>query len=179
MHTSAWGRLLPTLPRPVVVYEVGCWMGRTTRWLLEHGNVSRVVAIDQWAARGYWLRRLEQAHEAGDIEPGCGLLDQYVSNLWDLRRQVEIIQGDSVTGMHLAAESPDIPAPSVVYIDADHCYHSVINDVRTALDLWPHAVICGDDYEDRPPPCTGVRRAVHELAAGRRVTTIGRWWRYE
>jgi hypothetical protein len=50
--------------------------------------------------------------------------------------------------------------PDVVYIDADHHYEAAKSDIKKALELFPEALLVGDDYGNYED----VRRAVHECA---------------
>jgi hypothetical protein len=48
----------------------------------------------------------------------------------------------------------------VIYIDADHHYEAAKSDIKKALELFPEAILVGDDYGNYED----VRRAVHECA---------------
>jgi hypothetical protein len=50
--------------------------------------------------------------------------------------------------------------PDLVYVDAEHTYDAVAAELKLARELFPHALLCGDDYD-----WSGVRRAVDEFAA--------------
>jgi len=51
--------------------------------------------------------------------------------------------------------------PDIIYIDADHHYDSVLSDVRKCLELYPNAILVGDDYGHYHD----VERAVIECAS--------------
>jgi hypothetical protein len=64
--------------------------------------------------------------------------------------------------------------PDLVYIDADHRYESVVKDLSTALDLFPRAIIVGDDFN-----WDEVRRAVETVTSQRGIPheAFGTGWR--
>jgi hypothetical protein len=52
----------------------------------------------------------------------------------------------------------------LIYIDADHQFESVRADVTTALDLFPRAMLVGDDWN-----WEGVGKAVEGACRERRI----------
>lgn len=50
--------------------------------------------------------------------------------------------------------------PDIIYIDADHHYDAAKSDILKSLELFPDAILVGDDYGNYED----VRRAVHECA---------------
>lgn len=50
--------------------------------------------------------------------------------------------------------------PDIIYIDADHHYQAAKNDIMRSLELFPRALLVGDDYGNYED----VRKAVHECA---------------
>jgi len=67
---------------------------------------------------------------------------------------------------------------TMVFLDAQHNYNSVVRDI----ELWFPKVklggeLAGDDYgiEDEPPVWPGVRRAVDELLPERKLVPHDAW----
>lgn len=177
VHERTWFDLLSNLEQPIVA-EVGAWCGKTSYWLLERFFRLRLIAIDSWALDATNFSRTYRDRWAaqGRMRPTDSLVDLYRANLWDFRDRVVMIQADSVDGMrHIIDEEV---RPGVVYIDASHDHESVTSDVNAAIELFPRAIICGDDYKRGGPVAT----AVHEIAdeRGFRVQLLGntRFWRY-
>lgn len=182
VHETAWRELLDGHPDSVLL-EVGAWTGKTSLWLLDRFPRLRLIAVDAWEKAGFWGIFWRQWQVEGHVSSEDTLLDLFRSNLWGHRDRAVAVRGDSLDGMRAvsAVMQPDAPAaPDVVYIDADHAYPSVEADIRCALHLFPNAVICGDDYEERRPPVNGVRQAVEEVAREQALSVhrVGRWWRY-
>ncbi len=48
----------------------------------------------------------------------------------------------------------------MIYIDADHHYEAAKQDILKSLELFPQALLVGDDYGNYE----SVRNAVHECA---------------
>ena len=170
VHRRAWQHVLGDLMQPVVV-EIGAWMGRTTRHLLESGLAGHVVAIDLWQARGYWSDRLQQAGLA-HRDP----LLQFQANCWKYREHITCVRSESVAGV-VSCQSL---RPAVAYIDADHSRDAVQRDLDVVMAVWPECRICGDDWERKDsPPCTGVADALDDLMAEDPRLSLwrdGRFW---
>ena len=76
-----------------------------------------------------------------------------------LRQYVEVLQGDSVE------MSKQIQSAYFVYLDGDHSYEKVIEEINEWKDKTK--VLAGHDYY-----CSGVQRAVHE-SFGDKVKLMG------
>jgi len=152
-----------------IVVEVGSWLGSSARFILKHVPVAKIVCIDHWlGSREHWESEAEYI-----LEQIPTLYETFLVNLWDDRSRVVPLRTDSVHGLreiHRAGIKPDL-----IYIDATHDYPNVLEDVKTALDLFPGSTICGDDWHYE-----GVRQAVGELAQeyGKKIVTEDHrvWW---
>jgi hypothetical protein len=149
-----------------LIVEVGSWTGRSTRFLAGLAPQTTVIAIDHW--EGSPEHKTDP--ELAEFLPQ--LYETFLSECWDYRDQVIPVKAGSVEGLQRVAES-GLQA-DLVYIDADHSYESVVKDLSTALDLFPRAVIVGDDFN-----WDDVRRAVETVAAERGITfeAFGTGWR--
>ena len=177
IHETAWYELLSPLEQPIIA-EVGAWMGKTSRWILERFSRARLIAIDVWSLdKGdpFCTSHYNRWLELGRVKPTDSLADMYRANLWDFRNRLVMIQDDSVHGMQRASAHV---RPSVVYIDAAHDHDSVIADIETTLRLFPHALICGDDYKRGGPVATAVHEIADERGFGVQLYGNTRFWRY-
>ena len=139
------------------IVEVGCYKGRSTRALADHCR-GQVIAVDPWGG-GYiqddgkqakWLDQ-KKAREAFD------------RNLAD-----HVASGKVVPIAKRFADAIDVIEQSLgaradlLFVDGDHRYEAVIEDVANARRiLRPGAILAGHDYTH--PSWPGVKRAVDEL----------------
>jgi precorrin-6B methylase 2 len=139
------------------IYEIGCWIGRSTHALCS-GCEGTVTAIDT-----FYGSPGEDFHEV----MGRGSLEKFKENMKHFDN-VTAIKGDS------AACSIDAEQADMVFIDGAHDYESVKQDI---ISWWPKAtkLICGHDYAEQ---WVGVRAAVDELF-GKKIKTVGTIWYYE
>lgn len=137
--TEEWGRVrIPDLQevykvaQPNAVLEIGCYQGVSTEFWALH--CSRVVAVDPWP--DIIVRRQFQAR-----------VGHYP--------HVAMIDGYSPRALH-GIEGPF----DLVYIDGDHDFIPVKEDIRGSISLIrEHGWIGGHDYGS----CPGVQQAVDAL----------------
>src|SRR5690606_8146862 len=116
-----------------LIVEVGSWTGRSTRFLAGLAPRATIVAID------HWLGSPEHADDP-ELAPALPhLYETFLSECWNYRDQIIPVRLKSTEGMQRVAEAG--LEPDVVYIDADHRYESVVEDLSAALDLFPRAEI--------------------------------------
>ena len=130
----AW--LATQAQRSILIAEVGCWQGRSTRALADntHGTV---FAIDHFQGVPELLHFLHD-------KPPYWLLKTFLMNLID-RDNVIVVRKSSYQAALLLGEL----AFDMVFIDGDHGYASVAQDIQ----WWQPLVIeggllCGHDYRD-------------------------------
>jgi len=155
-------------PDTKCIVELGSWLGKSTRWFLDTAPSAQVIAIDHWK---------------GSVEHrrfGGGFLDllwpRFLYNCWDYRDRLIPVKADTQEGME-AAYGEGIK-PDLVYVDANHATKAVIQDITTAMWLWPDAQITGDDWIWKPGAHFPVRQAVKHVATKRGLTihVVGNTW---
>jgi predicted O-methyltransferase YrrM len=137
------------------VIEIGSWKGRSTYELLS-GCAGEVYAVDHWLGSPS-AREFYRETEISDVH------SIFVANVGHFPN-LRVIRKSSAD----AAE--EAPSADMVFVDGDHEYEQVRND----LQLWtPKArkLICGHDYN-----WPGVRRAVHEAFGERDFAAAGTIW---
>jgi predicted O-methyltransferase YrrM len=155
------------LPRGCRVVEVGVYLGRSALFLatelVELGRDPQV-----------WLVDPSDAHHE---RPWCQLLENVGSVHEDVRRAMRLMRIDSVR----AARAFDDGSCDLVFIDADHHYGSVRDDIAAwAPKVRPGGIISGHDYYDAHGDYPGVQRAVRERfgVEGKDFQVEGSvWWR--
>ncbi len=137
-------------PETRLIVELGSWLGKSARFMLEAAPQATVLCVDHWLG-----------------SPECQrpqLYETFLRNLWPWRDRVTAMRVGTIEGLHQIHGLG--LTPQLIYVDAAHDYENVLADVTTSLDLFPAARIVGDDwlyYE-------GVRRAVTELARAREMS---------
>lgn len=150
--------------KPMVVIEVGCWMGVSTMHiasLLPAGGV--VYAVD------HWLGSIK--HQPGQpfwnpILPK--LYNQFLSNVIH-RNLCDKITPLRMSSLEASQVLTELKA-DFVYIDASHDYESVYADLNAWYPLVKgHGILCGDDFPHPP-----IQKAVYQFAQeqGLRVLTV-------
>lgn len=141
--------LLSFLPEEAVVAELGAFAGEGTRQFLLCGRVRWLYCIDRWAG-GY---------DSNDQASGADMVEaERVFDLLCDRRLIKV-RTDTITAARVA--HPD--SFDLVYIDANHQYEPVYEDIQAWVPLLKRSggLIAGHDYTDPGHP--GVRRAVDEI----------------
>lgn len=149
-----------------VIVELGSWTGRSTRFLANLAPQATVIAIDHWEGSP----EHKEDPKLAQLLPR--LYETFLSECWSYRDQIIPVRARSVEGLHRVAEAG--LEPELVYIDADHGFDSVLNDLTTSLDLFPKALIVGDDWT-----WDSVRKAVETVAKNRglQYEAFGSGWR--
>jgi hypothetical protein len=155
--------------------EVGAWLGRSTlymaRLLRERGVQTRFDVIDTWlgspGAEACELGKAELAKE-GHTPWSAFIRNATEAGLID---RIHPFRVEST----VAARMYDAQSLDFVYLDADHSYESVKEDILTWLPkLKPGGVLAGDDYTES---WAGVIQAVAETLGP--VSIEGVTWIYE
>ena len=141
-------RLLEMLPKAAVCAEVGVWRGDFSKDILSVTAPKKLHLIDAWerfpSIGGTRYSRLDFGAAQAIVLKRYGDLDN-----------VEIHHGRSA---EVLAGFPDSYF-DWVYIDGDHSYEAVLEDLTLALSkVKPDGLIAGDDYRR-----DGVHQAVHEV----------------
>ena len=138
-----------------VVIEVGSWLGKSTRFILDRAPNATLYCVDTWLGSA--------EHHKASIEPMLAtLFETFVVNCWACRDHIRIVRGISRLGLaelHQAGVAPDL-----IYVDGAHDSPTVAGDMNQCLDLFPRAVLVGDDWRWH-----SVRTAVEGVAANRGI----------
>lgn len=126
----------------LTIAEIGCWKGETTKVFLSNCK-GMVYAIDHF--KGSWLdlTALLVRHD--------NIFNKFMKNVGESPR-LKVIRKDSLEA------AKEVPSVDMVFIDANHTYKSVREDIL----VWgkkANVLLCGHDYGIWP----GVKRAVDEL----------------
>jgi len=146
---------------PKFILEMGSWTGAgSTNFILNKAPNSHLVCIDHWGS-DLNMYNLQKAWTPTDEELSRlkNLWETFLMNTWEHKTHLTPIRKKTVEALEFL-KPLDIPF-DLIYIDAHHDYESVLHDISVSGEIWPNAVICGDDYRW---PDGGVAKAVHEYA---------------
>lgn len=147
--------LYHTAARMQSVCEVGCWKGRSTVALCSSA-CPKVYAVDHW-------RGDERTGPAGDA-----VFAEFLRNVCRFTDKLHIVMAASVAGAEM------VPDVDMVFIDANHDYEAIAEDLR----VWtPKArvMVCGHDFTSMP----GVNKAVREMFTDSEIQVCGDIWYVE
>jgi hypothetical protein len=150
-------------PHTRVVLELGSWLGKSTRFIARSAPNATVIAVDHWLG--------SEEHVGNPVLPV--LYDTFLKNCWAFRDRIVPLRTSTIPGMGLVREHG--VEPDLVYVDAGHDYASAKEDILTALDLFPGALLCGDDFL-WPGVCKAVRDAVERCVMSACIKG-NVWWR--
>lgn len=156
--------LLSLLPKGGRGAEIGVHLGDFSARLLDVAQPRELLLIDPWQLagdsqrRGSWYGPDRGVHQAEMDARHAGVLQRFAAQAAD--GQVRVLRQDS----HAALACLDDGALDWIYIDGDHRYETVRDDLELALaKVRAGGLICGDDYGIGSWWKDGVVRAVNEF----------------
>lgn len=162
--------LLDMLPRESIGAEIGVHLGDFSQQILESVSPKELHLIDPWEHHTSGIYKT--AWYGGGAKGGQAELDERYSSI--LRRfdrnihagQVKVHRGYSTD---MLQQFPD-QYFDWVYIDGNHLYEYVKNDLELSLDkVKDGGFITGDDYTEGGWWEGGVKKAVDEFAKNQMV----------
>lgn len=157
------------LPSSGVVVELGTWMGKSAKYMLDTSPAIRLVCIDHWLGSP----DINQTRAHREMLPH--IFDLCRHHLWPYRDRTVLLRMKMTDGMrevHGAGLQPIL-----VYVDGAHDAKSVEDDICVAATLFPAAVIVGDDWE-RHSVREGISQAANKLLP-ERISWNGKAWAME
>jgi hypothetical protein len=148
-----------------VIVELGAWLGLSTRFLAATAPRATIVSIDHWHGS-------PEHHQDPALQHLLPTLyESFLVNCWDRRERIIPLRMGTIEGLREIARFK--LKPDLIYIDADHSFEAVQDDLATASRLFPTAALVGDDWD-----WEGVRRAVEKFAerTGRTLDVEGNAW---
>ncbi|MFO0899231.1 MAG: glycosyltransferase [Pirellulales bacterium] len=148
-----------------VVLELGAWLGMSTRYLADRAPNATVITID------HWLGSSEHHEDAGWQSVLPHLYEKFLIKCWDYRDRVIPLRMDVLDGLRLVAARGI--SPELIYVDAEHEVGPVTQQLRLCAQLFPDALLVGDDFD-----AEGVHEAVEAFAGSTDydlTSTDGKW----
>jgi hypothetical protein len=158
--------VLRALPLGGVGVEIGVWKGEFSRRILKTAKPKTLHLIDPWLVSDEGDRRDEAWYGAQKISQSemDAIHDRVAAEFGEqiAAKQIFIHRGASRKVLSTFAEN----GVDFVYVDGDHSYEAVVDDLASALRVTrPGGLIVCDDYLLGAWWGDGVVRAVHEFLA--------------
>lgn len=134
------------------IIEVGCYQGRSTRAMADN-TTGIIYAVDPWNTAVYDNEN-RVIYYSDDTTRHF-----FIANLYDKIKDRTVIMFPNYFDTFLAPISALDIDIGMIFIDADHRYDSVVEDIKHAITFSPR-IIAGHDYSQQWP---GVMKAVDEL----------------
>ncbi len=151
--------------KDLIVAEIGVWKGHTTEHIIKTLPIKRIYAIDSWAP---WS---SSEHNEEIIQTA---MKEAKKKLSKYGNKVIIIKKYSKDAVKDIKEKLDF-----VYIDGDHDYEFVKDDIEQYYKLLKKGgVLSGDDIENRRLP-NGVFKALSEFSVKNKLDVKiegNNWW---
>lgn len=162
-HSEAYDFLISKVPFGGSFVELGAWLGKSTAYLCDNSRDVIVTVVDTWKGTEEYIDSYYKLAKTEDI------YQMYLDNM-GLRDRVDIRMTSKEAAKKFKRNSLD-----VVFIDLDHSYEAVKEDIQLWLPkIKKGGYIAGDDYHENWP---GVIRAVDEILP--HATFIGDCWIYQ
>lgn len=155
----------------LIVVEIGSLAGGSAEVFLSSSQVAKVYCIDPW------LNGYDPADPTSQWASSCeATFDNRMSSYPSDR--FEKVKALSQEALSLSSIASLQGLVDVLYIDGDHRYEAVRQDILSFTPLLKTGgVLAGHDYTDNTdhPHILGVRRAVDELVTVERVFSDTSW----
>jgi len=161
-------RLLSILPPNSVCAEIGVWQGEYSEQIIKNSNPKELYLIDKWDVQE--LKTEAYAEYYKNFTKPEEFINVYnsVIDKFSTYEEVKLIRNDSV----LASYDFDDHFFDWVYIDADHSYQGVTNDLNAYYSkVKTGGYICGHDWNN--PEDEGVNYAVLDFVERENVQFVG------
>ena len=153
--------LVNSLPETTrLIVETRSDAGSRTRHLAALARNAAVLAIDQWQESS------NVSSAQGPAQAGPKRFDAFLSECWPFRSQITPLRTEPVDGFRRIASVG--LQPDLIYLDGSGRFESILDELRTAIDLFPRAIIVGDGWN-----LEGVRKAVETAAKDRAIRYAG------
>ena len=152
-------------PDTQVVVELGSWLGQSARLLLELAPKATVICVDHWKGSSEMGNMMQAQTRLPTLEL------TWLVNQWPWKDRAIPVKADTLEGLRLVHEHGI--RPDLVFVDAEHTYEAVSAELHLIEQLFPQALVHGDDWY-----LPDVKLAVSTAAARRHLTirTVENAW---
>lgn len=164
-YSNTFDFLLSKVPDNGIFVECGAWLGKSSSYLCDKAQDRiRIYIVDSWLGSENELNTTHKLTQTDDI------YKLFLENMGD--RKFTVIRKLSLN----AAQSFKDESCDVIFIDMDHRYEAVKQDIQTWLPkVKAGGYLAGHDYESG---WQGVVNAVDELLGKTNILTMDTCWIY-
>ena len=142
--------------QPLNIIELGSWYGKSTNYILNSAPNANLYCVDLWNMSDILkgTQSIKSTHQVnyfgekkniGDLFKIHPLRDTFFGNVSENFHRLTAIQGNTIDGLKLIKSLIDKPI-DLIYIDADHKYKPVVDEIELCLEYFPEAQLIGDDF---------------------------------
>lgn len=135
--------LVNILPHNSFGAEIGVWKGEFSQLIFEHINPKMLYLVDPWK----FIKEHEGSWHGGGIAMNQEDMDKIYSNVYDMFKEKNNVHILRI----FSNELESFIKPNCLdwtYIDGNHRYEAVLNDLNTSFNLVKKGgLITGDDFE--------------------------------
>jgi len=156
------------------VLELGAWLGKSTRHMIQRG-ADLVISVDHWDPDK--LMPWAQARHPDLVPVVRVVYETFLANCWDHKNRIipmRMDTRDALGAVHRLGITPE-----VIFLDSSHQYEHTCEELDLISELFPAAVVVGDDWNWNSRKWYPVRRAVCEKIGSRTLRVQGNGWRLD
>ncbi|MEM9827541.1 MAG: hypothetical protein AAF958_13195 [Planctomycetota bacterium] len=148
------------------ILEIGVFLGGSVETWLESSRRCTVLAVDtwpecnqpgQWDPSSFVEENSDNIALARQMRRESGFYNTFLANLWPHRERVIPIRRSSPEVLYEMAEMG--LHPDLIYLDSD----KVGTELEICHELFPGAIMSGDDWEFDPGAGYPIRAPVHRF----------------
>lgn len=118
--------------------ELGIWLGASSKFLLDLPMIEHLYMVDPWSPAYQYGTNYTAEQFEGFYRSVKELIERY-------GKRKTILRMDSTAAKSLIPKEQDF-----VFIDADHSFKSVIDDINNyRYHIRKDGILCGDDFHFR------------------------------
>ena len=133
---SGLKKLIDEFPSDIVMAEIGCYTGQSTKLFLDNATIKTMYCIDPWLC-GYDDADGASHSDMTEVEQE---FDKRITSNYPNVHKIKKLSMDAVSDF-------DDGFFDIVYIDGNHLYDAVVEDINGYLPKVKNGgIICGHDY---------------------------------
>ena len=160
---------------PKFILELGSWTGAgSTNFIVNCAPNSHIICVDHWSKD--WkdhtngnttghpevdengnVKAVDEFGNKTDLSHIENLWESFLQNNWEHQHHLTPIRAKTEEGLEILRKL-NLPI-ELIYIDAHHHFDGVVHDIMKCAEIWPNAILVGDDWT-----WDSVKEAVHHCA---------------